>query len=297
MTTFRELLQMQWHARKFVCQRLVGYPGNGPQVEKFWNDSDENGRIDAANITIVEATSDIVGSYALNLAFYIAHGDEGMHALRQTAWYIRSIAPEILIILDTMDVGNTDAGSVRMVFEYCQADAIIVNPYRGMEAAQPFLDQKDKGIIVLCRTSTAGASEFQDLIVGVPEGSIEPLVGRVGSEVPKTMPLWEYVAHRVSRNWNGNGNCALVVGATYPQELSQVRRIAGDMPMLIQDIGFRDEDVEKTVTASQDSRGQGIIINSRGSIFVMKGWDFAEAARSDAEKLHKLINRYSQEGT
>lgn len=69
------------------------------------------------------------------------------------------------------------------------------------------------------------------------------------------------------------------------------------MPMLIQDIGFRDEDVEKTVTASQDSRGQGIIINSRGSIFVMKGWDFAEAARSDAEKLHKLINRYSQEGT
>ncbi len=190
---------------------------------------------------------------------------------------IHTVAPDVPVILDAkdMDIGNTNTGYVRMAFEYCQADAITINPYLGMEAAQPFLDQKDKGIIVLCRTSNKGSGEFQDLLI------------------KSDMPLYQYVASRVAKYWNKNGNCALVVGATYPNELAQVRRIVGDMPILIPGIGVQGGDVEATVKAGRDSRGQGMIINaSRSIIFASNGPDFAEAARRETLKLHNLINQY-----
>ena len=105
--------------------------------------------------------------------------------------------------------------------------------------------------------------------------------------------LYQYVAENVAQQWNKNGNCALVVGATYPEELAQVRRIIGDMPILIPGIGAQGGDVEKTVSAGRDSRGQGMIINSsRGIIFASKGADFAEAARRETEKLRDLINQF-----
>jgi orotidine-5'-phosphate decarboxylase len=107
------------------------------------------------------------------------------------------------------------------------------------------------------------------------------------------MPLYKVVADHVARRWNGNNNCSVVVGATYPEELKDVREVVGDMPILIPGIGAQGGDVEKTVNAGKDSRGQGMIINSsRGIIFASKDEDFAEAARRETLKLDDLINQY-----
>jgi orotidine-5'-phosphate decarboxylase len=98
------------------------------------------------------------------------------------------------------------------------------------------------------------------------------------------------VAYNVSRHWDSNGNCAVVVGATYPYELEVVRKIVGDMPILIPGIGAQGGELEATVKAGANSKGQGMIINSsRGIIFASDGEDFAEAARAAAHQMHDDI--------
>lgn len=310
--TWNEMLQRKWDEGKFVCVGLDSELGKIPehaQVSDSEHPKNYLGLCVAATITsfnnnIVDATKDLVGAYKPNLAFYIAHGDVGLVALRDTVLYIRTAAPDVPVILDTkdMDIDNTNLGYVQMAFEYCDADAITVNPYLGMVAAQPFLDQKDKGIIVLCKTSNKGSGEFQDLYIGM--ATLEPgekrndflcFEKRIGRQLWEGgVPLYQYVAFRVAEHWNKHGNCSLVVGATYPEELAKVRQIVGDdMPILIPGIGAQGGDVEATVKAGQNSRGQGMFINaSRSIIFASSGSDFAEAARRETLKLHNLINQY-----
>jgi orotidine-5'-phosphate decarboxylase len=219
----------------------------------------------------------VVLAYKLNIAFFAAYRAAGYLALEKVIAYIHLTAPEIPVILDAKrgDIGNTNEGYVREVFEWFGADAVTVSPYMGRESLSPFLDQESKGVIVLCRTSNKGSAEFQGLDVS-------------GDSVPGGyMPLYQYVAHRVSKYWNTNGNCALVVGATYPEELSQVRQIVGDvMPILIPGIGAQGGDVEATVKAGRDSRGQGMIINSSRSII------YAPDPRAAAMELHQAIRSH-----
>src|SRR3989344_1613654 len=165
-----------------------------------------------------------------------------------------------------------------MAFEQMDADAITVHPYLGAEALKPFLDKRDKGILVLTKTSNPGAGEFQDVELG------------------NGMRMYAYVASQVAYgDWNRNGNCGLVVGATYPAELEKVRSIVGDMPILIPGIGAQGGDLEASVRAGQDSRGWGMIINSsRGIIFASSGEDFAQAAGEEARRLHDSINQIRQ---
>ncbi len=309
MSTFKEKLQAKWNEGKFVCVGLDSELGKIPEIMQVAGYPEALLGLDAAatmlefNSDIIDATHDLACAYKLNLAFYVAHGGNGLEALAHTVSVIRRQAPDVPVILDakSMDIGNTNAGYVQMAFKYCNADAITVNPYLGMEAAQPFLDQKDKGVIVLCRTSNKGAGEFQDIpvrIASLESGEkreeflyVEDQIGRQLWE--GEIPLYQHVAYRIAKYWNTNGNCSLVVGATYPEELTRVRRIVGDMPILIPGIGAQGGDVEATVKAGIDSRGQGMIINSsRGIIFASDGLDFAEAARRETEKLHNLINQY-----
>ncbi|MDP3685409.1 MAG: hypothetical protein Q8R32_01090, partial [bacterium] len=169
---------------------------------------------------------------------------------------------------------------------------------------QPFLERSDKGIFVLCRTSNPGAREFQDRPVLVTEDESVPLFTRLEGAVmrdipngPIHLPFYQYVAYRVANEWNKNSNCALVAGATSPDELREVRGIVGDMPILIPGIGAQGGDLEKTVAAGRDSRGRGMIINaSRSIIFASKGADFAEAARRETLKLRDLINQSLEKG-
>lgn len=232
------------------------------------------------NQQIIDATYDLVCAYKPNIAFYEAEGVDGLKALKKTVAYIKKKNPDIIVIADAKraDIGSTNLGYVKAIFDYFKFDALTVHPYLGKEALEPFLERKGKGIIVLCRTSNPGGGEFQDLIVDYKG---------------KQLPLYKVIAHQVVNEWNKNKNCALVVGATYPNELAEVRKIAGDMPFLIPGIGAQGGDVEKTIKAGKNSQGRGMIINSsRGIIFASSGKDFAQAARGKTEELKKLINKF-----
>jgi orotidine-5'-phosphate decarboxylase len=144
-------------------------------------------------------------------------------------------------------------------------DAVTLHPYLGREALMPFLERQDKVSIVLCRTSNPGAGELQDLECD----------GR---------PLWETVAMRVSADWNAAGNCMLVVGATYPDEMRRIRAIAPEIPFLVPGVGAQGGDVAAVVAAGLHARGRGLLIaSSRGIIF---SGDPAVAARNLRDEIN-----------
>jgi orotidine-5'-phosphate decarboxylase len=276
---FFEMLDYRWGIGARVC---VGLDSNPDKLPDHMRVEDEYGDVCAFNQAIVNATKDFALAYKPNIAFYsgIWHS-AAQEALKNTVGYIREVAPTVPIILDSKraDIGNTNDGYVEEAFLAFEADAVTVNPYFGMEAMKPFLEQKDKGIIVLCRTSNPGSAEFQDLIL-------------VAADPPnRSMLLCQYVAQRVARYWNYNGNCALVVGATYPAELKSVREIVGDMWLLVPGVGAQGGDVEKVVRNGVNSKGHGLIINSSsGIIFASQGEDFAEVARRKTLELTEQIN-------
>ncbi|MDO8667916.1 MAG: orotidine-5'-phosphate decarboxylase [bacterium] len=288
---FNQLLEAQWTRGNLVCVGLDSELDKIPLFvrEKAISSSDA---IAAFNRAIVNATKDVVCAYKSNMAFYESCGTSGLNALLKTIFYIREAAPDVPVILDAKraDIGNTNNGYAVAAFDYFKADAITVHPYLGQEALEPFLKRANKGIIVLCRTSNKGAGEFQDL--PVPILVRPPVQGGDASRdfTSSTIPLYQRVAYNVACKWNNNGNCAVVVGATYPDELAEVREIVGNMPILIPGIGAQGGDLEKTVKAGRDNRGRGMIINSsRGIIFASAGEDFAEAARRETIKLHEAI--------
>ncbi len=233
------------------------------------------------NKAIIDATHDLVCSYKPNPAFYEALGAEGVANLEKTCNYIKQKYPGIPIILDCKrgDIGNTNAAYAGAVFEFMTADAATVHPYFGKESLIPFLEYKDKGIIVMCKSSNAGGGEFQDLQLS-------------------DMKLYEYIAHQVVTEWNIHNNCMLMVGATYPAELATVRKIAGpDMQILVPGIGVQQGNIEEMLKAGLNSEGLGLIINSsREIIFASGGTDFIVAARAKAIEVRKRINQYRNTG-
>lgn len=303
---FREMLEAQWTKGNFVCVGLDSEILKVPACLCY--DRGREGAIVAFNRAIVEATRDLVCAFKPNFAFYLELGEEGLRVLCQTVAHIHEVAPDVPVILDAKfgDIGNTNKGYAAFAFDVLGADAVTVHPYLGGEALAPFLERKDKGVIVLCRTSNQGAGEFQNGEVRIStEGTFRESFGEAKlSNFSVNQPssglttyvygsVYRYVALRVANEWNKNENCAVVVGATYPEELGKVREIVGDLPILIPGIGAQGGDVEKTVKAGRDSRGKGMIVNSsRGIIFASPGPDFAEAARREAEKLHDAINQY-----
>ncbi len=272
---YKNLLQEIWDEQRFVCVGL------DPDIGKI-PDAITRNRTDVYDILmtflklIVDATYDYAAAYKANSAFFEKFGVDGIKALIEIVRYIQNgPAMDLPVILDAKraDIGNTNIGYASFAFDIVRADAITVHPYLGAEALKPFLNS-NKGVFVLCRTSNPGAGEFQDLLV---DGE----------------PLYQVVARRVAKewSWNGTGNCGVVVGATYPDELRSVRKIVGETPILIPGIGAQGGDLEATIDAGLNVRGDGILINSsRGIIHASSGNDFAEAARREAEKLHNAIN-------
>lgn len=307
MRNFMELLRAKWAEGKFVCVGLDSDvskipSGNIPGAESMLPGSMQS----EFNRRIVDATKDLVVAYKPNSAFYEDVGHEGWFALRDTVRYIHEVAPEVPVILDykRADIGNTNLGYITSAFEYFYADAVTVNPYLGQEALQPFLDIKDKGIVVLCRTSNPGAGEFQNLPVHISNEELTFLTSRsAGVKFSFSLDkcsntyFYNHVAYRVSQHWNANGNCAVVVGATYPQELAEIRAIVGDMPILIPGVGKQGGDLEAAVRAGRDSKGERIIVNeARSVIFASSGPDFADAARKRVHETNNLINQYRKVG-
>jgi orotidine-5'-phosphate decarboxylase len=223
---------------------------------------------------IVDATADLVCCFKPQFAHFAALRAED--ALERLIAHIHAAHPGVPVILDAKrgDIGSTAQHYAGEAFDRYRADAVTVNPYLGRDSVQPFLDRADKGVIVLCRTSNPGARDLQDLDTG----------GK---------PLYRHVAQLVAREWNANGNCALVVGATYPDELREVREIVGDMTILVPGIGAQGGDVQAVLRNGKNARGDGLIISSsRAILYADNGADFADAARAEARKLRDEINRW-----
>jgi orotidine-5'-phosphate decarboxylase len=226
------------------------------------------------NKRIVDATAHVVCAYKPQIAFYSAVRAE--EQLEATIEYIHKKYPDLLVILDAKrgDIGNTAKLYAVEAFERYKADAITVSPFLGHDSLQPFLDRKDKGVIILTRTSNPGAKDFQDLD-------------------SKGKPLYQTIAYKAATEWNTNNNVMLVVGATYPKELKEVRALVGDMAFLVPGIGAQGGDVRDAVTNGVDSHGTGMVINSsRAILYAASGEDFAKAAGKAAEQTNEEINRY-----
>lgn len=272
---FMDLLHARWDSGTQACVGL------DPNIEKFPEHIQESRGTAGKKIfhfmtAVVDAVTPFVCALKPNIAFFAGYGIKGLTALQQLVQYINERHPEIPVILDAKraDIGNTNKGYVKEAFEFLGVDAITLHPWLGQEALKPFLDLPDKGCIILCRTSNPGAGEFQDL------------------KVLADQYMYLTVANHVSKSWNGNGNCGLVVGATCPGELKKVRDLIGpDIPILIPGIGAQGGDLKATVKAGKNSTNQGMIINSsRAVLHASSGTDFAEAAAQEAKKLRDSIN-------
>lgn len=225
---------------------------------------------------IIEATAPYASAFKPNLAFFEVLGPAGLSALQEV---IRAIPAHIPVVADAKrgDIGNTARSYAAAVFETYGCDAVTVNPYMGYDSVAPFLAYRDKGVLLLCRTSNPGSRDFQDLPVQQADGS--------------TRPLYEVVAQRV-QGWNEAGNCALVVGATYPQELRAIRAICPDLPILVPGIGAQGGDLEATVPAAVDAQGERAMISvSRAILYADSGPRYAEAAASAAQMFREQINQ------
>lgn len=278
------MLRGQWRDRKLLCVGLDSAYDLLPDSVVVGKSADA--AVLAFNCAIVDATWDVACAYKPNIAFYSGKDPTLRRALADTCAYIRDRAPHVPIILDAKrgDIGNTNAGYLVEAFEEFEADAVTVSPYLGGEALAPFLGMREKGIFVLCRTSNPGAGELQEREVLL---SAEESPGSAGTA---TMPLYQYVALRAAKAWNGNGNCALVVGATAPEALRAVRGLVGDMPILVPGVGAQAGDLRSVLDAGLTASGTGLIINaSRSIIFASSGPDYAAAARHEAERLHEAI--------
>lgn len=221
------------------------------------------------NKKIIDQTYDLVCAYKPNSAFYEAHGAKGIEELKKTFNYIQKNYPNIPTVLDAKrgDIGNTNEGYVKFAFDYLNADAITLHPYLGKEALNPFLEHKEKGCFILCKTSNPGSGEFQNF-------------------GENNNPLYLKVAKNVYENWNYNKNCCLVVGATYPRELAKIRKIVGNMIILVPGIGAQGGDLGKTLKAGLTKQKSGLIINSSRGII------FAENPRTAALTLRNEINKF-----
>ena len=276
--TFIESLNAAWTANNsLLCVGLDPDPAKFPAQFKGQPDA-----IFDFCTSIVDATADLVCSFKPQIAYFAAQRAEDQ--LEALIAHIHAKHPGIPVILDAKrgDIGSTAEQYAVEVFERYRADAITVNPYMGRDSVDPYLAYPDKGVILLCRTSNPGGSDLQFLDVG---------------EAGQPEKLYERVARLVASEWNSTGQCALVVGATFPGEIARVREIVGDMPLLVPGIGAQGGDVEATVRAGRTSQantpGRGLMINSsRAILYASKGEDYAEAARRVAEETRDTINRY-----
>lgn len=270
---FADLVQGKWDEMKCVC---VGLDSDVRLLPPVLGDDDLNGgKQFRFNRAIIEATADLVCAYKPNSAFYEACGSRGIEDLQRTIEFIHEMAPEVPVIVDAKraDIGNTNRAYADYLFEYLNADAITVHPYLGRTTLDPFLERREKGIFVLCRTSNPGGGELQDLVVG-----------------PTGRPLFQVVAESVATQWNENQNCGLVVGATYPGELTMVRDIAPDLPLLVPGVGEQGGDLEDSVRRGRRRGGIGTVVNaSRSVIFRSRGVDFAEEAALEVSAMNKRV--------
>ncbi len=273
---FIEQLRARWQAsNSLLCVGLDPDPAKFPDA--FVDDDDA---LFSFCRDIADATAEFACAFKPQIAYFAAHNG-GEVSLQRLIAHINANHPDVPVILDAKrgDIGNTAEQYALEAFDRFGADAVTLNPYMGRDSAEPFLQRNDRGCVFLCHTSNPGARDFQELVVSDDNGGFAP--------------LYQHVARTIARDWNGDGNCALVVGATFPEEMKVIRGIVGDMPLLIPGIGAQGGDIEATVRNGKTTDGTGLMINSsRGILYASQTNDFASAAANAAKKLRDEINRY-----
>ena len=268
---FMDLVQARWNAGRTISVGLDPEPARLPANVR--NLPLDDGIV-AFLGEVIEATADLAAAYKPNAAFFEALGNSGTEILERVIAIVHEVAPDVPVILDAKraDIGNTNEKYATAVFDFLECDAVTVHPYLGPEAMQPFLDRKDKGIIVLARTSNPGSGRYQDLSVN----------GR---------PLYQHIAQDVADHWNGNGNCGLVVGATYPEEMKAVREVAPGVLILVPGLGAQGGDVAATVQNGMDANGNGLLLHAGRSILYAfeNGKPTDEASAAAIKELHDEI--------
>ncbi len=224
------------------------------------------------NTHIIDATASWVCAFKPQIAYYAAFGAEAQ--LEKTINYIHNHYADTPVILDAKrgDIGSTARMYAMEAFERYQADAVTVNPYMGGDTLEPFLECSDRGVFILCKTSNPGSHDFQQLVSGDKE-------------------IYQHVAERATNAWNKNNNVGLVVGATYPEIIKDVRKLVGEMPLLVPGIGTQGGDLELVLKNGLTANKTGLIINvSRSVAYASEDDDFAKAAEIQARQLFDQIN-------
>ena len=231
------------------------------------------------NARIVDATHDLVCAYKPNFPFYEAMGIPGMAALEQTVRHIRDAAPNVAVIADCKrgDIGSTNRMYARALFDTWGFDAATVNAWGGGDSMEPYLEYRERGVFVWCRSSNPGAAEFQDVPV---------------SHNGATVPLFEWMAIKVAE-WNqASSNLGIVAGATYPSELATIRNRCPGVPILVPGVGSQGGDLDASLRHGLDVDLPNVLISSsRGITYASREpGNFANAARMAASKLRNEIN-------
>ena len=265
---FMQQLRQRWATSgSLVCVGLDPEPAKFPA--KFSGDPDA---VFAFCRDIADATAEFACAFKPQIAHFAALGAED--ALERLIAHLHAAHPAVPVILDAKrgDIGSTAQRYAVEAFQRYDADAVTVNPYLGRDSVQPFLDHAERGVVILCRTSNPGAGDLQDLDVG----------GR---------PLYQHVAGTIARDWNAHGNCALVVGATWPAQLAEVRAIVGDMPLLVPGVGAQGGDAEAVVRNAKSADGTGLLVSSsRAILYASSGDDYADAAADAARTLRDTLD-------
>jgi orotidine-5'-phosphate decarboxylase len=222
---------------------------------------------------IVDATKDIVCAFKPQIAYFAANRAEDQ--LERLMAHIKRVAPQVPVILDAKrgDIGATAEQYAREAFERYQADAVTLSPFMGFDSIEPWLRYTDKGLILLCRTSNPGGSDLQ----------AQPLTS--GER------LYEHIARLAQGLWNRSGQLGLVVGATFPGEITRVRELAPQLPLLIPGVGTQGGDAEATVQAGWRPQGPIIVNASRAVLYASAEADFIAAARQVALRTRDELNR------
>ncbi|MCL4354094.1 orotidine-5'-phosphate decarboxylase [Patescibacteria group bacterium] len=230
----------------------------------------------AFNKGVIDGTFDLVCAYKPNMAFYEAMGIKGLESLKRTVDYLKTKYPHIPTICDAKrgDIGSTAQMYAKSAFDYFEFDSITINPYLGTDSVEPFLEYKDKGIIILCKTSNKGSLDFQSL------------------ETEEEM-MYIKVAKKILE-WNKKyGNCAMVIGATWPEEIKKIRELNDEIFLLVPGIGTQGGDMKKTIMYGVNSRKSGLIINiSRAIIYASNNVNFVIENRNKALTFRNEVNKY-----
>lgn len=221
------------------------------------------------NKLIIDATHDLAVAYKPNLAFYERNGVKGWQSLTKTIQYLKNF--EVFTIADAKrgDIGNTSAQYAEAFFNPKQSgldfDAITVAPYMGEDSVKPFLEFKDKWVVLLALTSNKGAEDFQFFSSGEKR-------------------LFEQVLTQ-SKTWGSDENMMFVVGATKAEMLTAIRKIVPHHFLLVPGIGAQGGSLTEVAKYGLTKDCELLVNSSRNIIYASKENDFAEKAREEALKI------------